>query len=109
MTDSSPADLAVAYRSFPRRLRDALTGAGGDADREAAARALVPSLDAAVARGAGALGVSAGDLATTGAAVADKIAAIAADQWDEGVLAALRSAAVEAGGALRAIENAAHG
>ena len=109
MTESSPADLAVAYRSFARRLRDALGEAGTDPARAAAARALVPTVEAAVARGAGALGVSSGDLAAIGAAVADKIAGIAADQWDDGVLATLRSAAIEAGAALRAIENAARG
>ena len=39
MAGSSPSDLVVAFRSFPRRLREALAQAEGDAERTRAAEA----------------------------------------------------------------------
>lgn len=106
MSDSSPADLAVAFRSFARRLRDSLDGA--DPEHQAAARALVPNLDAAVGRAASALGVGdGGDVGATGNAIAHKISSTAPGQWDDAVLASLRAAALEAGTALRSITAAA--
>ena len=53
-----------------------------------------------------------GDVQRTGAAVADAIAAIPADAWDDGQLERLRALALEAGQLLRGIDTAvrsAHG
>jgi len=107
MTGSSPADLAVAYRSFGRRLNQALAAAEGDADRQAAARALVPQLEQAIAESARAFGIKADDVAATSAAVAAHIESIHADQWDDATLNRLRDQALRAGTALRNIEAAA--
>jgi hypothetical protein len=106
MTGSSPADLAVAFRSFGRRLDQALASAD-DPDRAAAARALVPQLEQVISEAARALGLEAGDGASAGAAVAAHIESIHADQWDDATLNRLRDVALRAGTALRAIENAA--
>jgi 2-keto-4-pentenoate hydratase/2-oxohepta-3-ene-1,7-dioic acid hydratase in catechol pathway len=107
MTDSSPADLAVAFRSFGRRLNQALSAAEDDADRQAAARALVPQLEQVIAESARAFGLEAGDVAMTGAAVAAHIDSIHAEQWDDATLNRLRDLAIRAGKALRDIEAAA--
>jgi hypothetical protein len=108
----SPGDLAVAFRSFGRRLDEALApskkdpalaGAGSPSARE-----LATELGAVVAAAAREVhGVSAvGDVRTTGAAVADAIAAIPPDAWDDARLERLRSLALEGGRLLRQIEQA---
>jgi hypothetical protein len=102
VSESSPSDLAVAFRSFGRRHREAV--AALDASGRAAAAAHERALGDALARAAAALGVPArGDVAAVGTAVADKVAAVHPDRWDDAVLATVRREAVAAGAALRAI------
>jgi hypothetical protein len=104
MADTTPSDLAVAFRSFARRLQDILSEASGD---PAAARPHIDALTATVNDAAAQLGVSPGaDLAATGQAVAARIAATPADKWDERILDAVRASALAAGGHLRQIEKA---
>lgn len=104
MSDSSPADLAVAFRSFPRRLRQALAALDDDRAREAAPHAA--AIRAGIAEAGSLVGVSAGtsgdDAAT---AVADRIEATHPDRWDDAVLAGLRRQALSIGAALRAIDD----
>ena len=110
MSESSPSDLAVAFRSFARRLSDAVADAEGDPERTAAAQAAAGPLESAISRAAAALGVpETGDAAAVGASVANRITTTAPDQWDESVLATLRACALEAGQALRAASAAAKG
>jgi hypothetical protein len=99
VSGASPEDLAVAFRSFPRRLQEALTASEDDSERAARAKALVPRVTQAIDDAAGALGVPSGDAA----AVAQRIASIPADRWDVGVLDRVRRAALDAGQAIRAI------
>src|SRR3954469_7284886 len=103
MTGSSPADLAIAFRSFARRLNQAMNAAEGDPDRLAAARALGPQLEHVISESARALGLEAADVAPTSAAVATHIESIHADQWDDATLNRLRDLALRAGRALRDI------
>ncbi len=94
MTSSSPDDLAVAFRSFARRRREAL----GDADPSSVSD-LSASLDQHVAGAAAALGTTADP-----AAVAAELDRRPPDQWDDSVLDEVRRHALEAGGVLREIE-----
>lgn len=101
MALTSPSDLAVAFRSFARRLREALADAEGD---QSAARphidALVERIDAAAAT----LHVEpSADLAATGEAIARRIEATPADEWDVATLDALRADALAAGDYLRQV------
>ncbi|MCU1344904.1 MAG: hypothetical protein JWL70_1170 [Acidimicrobiia bacterium] len=107
MSDSSPADLVVAFRSFGRRLNQALSSAEGDPSRLAAARALVPQLEQVIGEAAHALGIEAGEVGAVSNAVAAHIETIHADQWDDATLKRLRDLAIRAGKALRDIETAA--
>jgi hypothetical protein len=109
MPESSPTDLAVAFRSFRRRLDEALAGADDDPERAEAASALVPRLEQVVSEAARVTGVSGQDLGGTAAAVAAHIERVAPDEWDDATLDSLRDLAVRAGVALRAIEDAARG
>jgi hypothetical protein len=94
MDSSSPQDLAVAFRSLPRRLRDArgeLTDAEvaaplGEIERHLAACARL--------------------LATTAepTELAAAIEAVPAARWDEAVLDELRRRALELGALVRTIE-----
>jgi hypothetical protein len=108
----SPGDLAVAFRSFGRRLDEALAPAKDDpamADAGSpSARELAAELGAVVAAAARAVqGVTAvGDVRATGAAVADAIVATPADAWDDARLEQLRSLALDGGRLLRQIEQA---
>jgi hypothetical protein len=97
MSASTPADLAVTFRSLARRQQEAI----GDAD-PAALRGLVAELDGHVAAAGAALGVG-GDAA----AIASAIESRPADGWDEATLEALRTEALAAGGALRRLADAA--
>ena len=103
MSGSSPEDLAVAFRSFPRRLEQALAAAGGDPARAGAANALAPAVTSAFADAASALRVPGNDAA----AIAHRIESTPADQWDEAVLERVRAAALAAGRAIRAVADAA--
>ncbi len=99
MSRTAPGDLAVAFRSLDRRLREALRG-----ENEAAASEPVVELRAVVASAAAELDVAVqGDLAATGAGVASAIEHIPADAWDIARLDRLRSLALEAGRLLRAV------
>ena len=89
MSKTSPSDLAVTFRSVPRRLGEAY----GD-DTPAAGTAL----EAQLRRAGGLLGTS-GDAA----GIADAIAGTPADQWDPAVLDGLRAIALEVGHELRRI------
>jgi hypothetical protein len=107
MTGSSPQDLAVAFRSFPRRLSDALDSAEDDAHRAAAAP-LATQLDGVARRAAGLLHLPAsGDLATVASAVAAEIDRRPPEGWDDPTLDELRSLALDGGQLLRQIEAAA--
>ncbi len=108
----SPGDLAVAFRSFGRRLNDVL---GPAADDPAVADAGSPSaselskelmavITAAAQEVEGVTVTS--DVQRTGAAVADAIAATPSDAWDDARLERLRALALEGGRLLRGIEAA---
>jgi hypothetical protein len=104
MADTTPSDLAVAFRSFARRLQDILREAAGD---PAAAQSHIDALNATVNDAAAKLGVSPGaDLAGTGQAIAARIADVPPDKWDGPTLDALRASALAAGNHLRQIEKA---
>ena len=104
MSETAPSDLAVAFRGFPRRLREALDATRDDASAHATAQRHAATVEQHVAEAAGALGVTAGaDVGTTAAALADRIASIHADRWDDGQLAALRQHALAIGSELRAM------
>jgi hypothetical protein len=108
----SPADLAVAFRSFGRRLDEALAptkekpellDAGSPSARELAAQ-----LSAVVASAAREVrGVSpTDDVHTTGGAIAQAISRTPAEQWTDAQLDRLRSLALEAGRILRQMNEA---
>ena len=104
MAATAPSDLAVAFRSFARRLADALRDATGDTS---AARSYVDALTAVMNDAAAHLHVSPGaDLAATGQEIARRIDDTPADEWDAGSLDVLRAAALAAGSQLRQIEHA---
>jgi sulfite reductase alpha subunit-like flavoprotein len=101
---SSPADLAVAFRSFPRRVHEAVALA-----KTADERARAATADREVARivndAAAVMHTSAtGHVSDVAAAVADRISAEKADHWDDTRLDALRNLAAAAGRALRGNE-----
>jgi hypothetical protein len=95
MSKSTPADLAVAFRSLARREREAVDAAEG-----APVGDLLDRLRQTVAQSATLLGT-----APDAAAVADAIAARPADEWDATTLDALREQATTAGTVLREIAN----
>lgn len=101
MTGSSPSDLAVAFRSFPRRA-DALRTRADETGRRAAVDEELAGLAAIVARAAGRLGVAA-----DAESVAAKIAAVAPAEWRDETLDPLRQDALEAGALLRKAESTA--
>ncbi len=104
MADSTPQDVAVAFRSFPRRLDGLLAGAEDDAHRTSAGP-LVSQLDALVRSTADRVGVpSSGDAGEVAAAVADAIEGRPADQWTDDDLDAIRAASLDGGRLLRQIE-----
>jgi len=97
MSSSTPADLAVTFRSLARRQREAM----GDADPRSLGGP-VAELQTHVAAAAAALGTTGG-----ADAVADAIERRAADDWDDATLATLRDEALAVCGALRRIAAAA--
>jgi len=103
MTGSSPADLAVAFRSFARRVREA----AARADDAAAVAPLAAEVAAFVAGSAARLGVRpapGADWPTVAAAVADHIAHVRASEWDEPGLDALRRDSTQIASVIRRIE-----
>jgi hypothetical protein len=99
MPQSSPADLAVTFRSIARRLREAR----GDAP-ETAIATQEAEIAAHVHAAAGLLHTSP-DAESVAAAILDR----PADDWSDGDLAALRTNALGIGTLLRAIESMAAG
>jgi hypothetical protein len=93
VSGSSPADLAVAFRSLNRRLRESI----GDGS-EAAVAGPVGELRSHVEAAASLLGT-----APDAGAVADAITARRPDDWDQSTLDELRRHALEAGSVLRRI------
>jgi hypothetical protein len=93
MSASTPADLAVTFRSLARRQREAM----GDADPSAFAGPLA-ELQGHVATAAAAM-----HTADTPDAVAQAIDSRPADEWDDATLEVLRAEALAAGAVLRHI------
>jgi hypothetical protein len=93
MSGSSPADLAVTFRSLARRLREAI----GDAP-ESSVIGLVGELRGHVEAAAAVVGTPA-----DGNAVADAIQGRRPDDWDDASLSTLREHALAAGAVLRRI------
>jgi len=93
MSGSSPEDLAVAFRSVNRRLRDA----HGDTPSERTA-APTSELYGLIEDAARLLGCTADP-----SAVADAIEAIPASRWDPSTLDQLRAIALDTGRLLRHI------
>lgn len=93
MSGSSPADLAVTFRSLARRLREAI----GDAP-ESSVTGLVRELRGHVEAAAAVLGTR-----PDADAVADAILAHRSEDWDEGSLSSLRAHALAAGAVLRRV------
>lgn len=92
MSKSTPADLAIAFRSLSRRLHEAIDA--GDSP----AGPLVGDLDALVSQAATLMGS-----APDAAAVADAIEARPPDAWDPNALDTLRELGVSAGSLIRRI------
>jgi hypothetical protein len=97
MSKSTPADLAVAFRSLDRRRREAIEAADG-----VPAAGPLADLDDEIAAAATLLGV-----APIAATVAAAIDATPTDEWSESVLDQLRRHATDAGTALRRVLDAA--
>ena len=105
MAKSSPADLAVAFRSLPRRLNEALAAAH-DANASSAADGYAAHLAALVDKAAGLLRVASGpDLAATSEAIATTLHDTDPERWDDAKLDELRAIALDAGAAIRSIED----
>ncbi len=102
MSQTSPADLSIAFRGFGRRLAQAVSSAAPE--RRSDAEAKVPELEHIIRQAAALMGSGPGsDVSTLGASVADSIDAVAADGWDSR-LDQLRTLASDAGAKLRDIE-----
>ncbi len=97
MSGSTPADLAITFRSLARRTSEAI----GDAEPSAVS-GLVAELQRHVDAAAATVG-SAAD----GAAVAAAIEQRRAEDWDDVTLEELRRQALDAGAVLRRIATAA--
>jgi hypothetical protein len=108
----SPTDLAVAFRSFGRRLDEALAPTKEDPALldagSPSARELSAQLSAVVASAAREVrGVSpTDDVHTTGEAVAQAISRTPSEQWTDAHLDRLHSIALDAGRILRLINEA---
>jgi len=105
MAKSSPADLAVAFRSLPRRLNDAMAAAR-DANATSAATDHATRLTTLVDRAAALLQVTSGpDLAATTEAIATRLRDTDPERWDDATLDGVRAIALDAGAAIRSIED----
>ena len=105
MAKSSPADLAVAFRSLPRRLNEAIAAARR-ANATSAADGHAARLTALVDKAAGLLQVGSGpDLAATTEAIATTLHDTDPERWDDAKLDEVRAIALEAGAAIRSIED----
>lgn len=100
MSDSTPADLAVAFRSFERRLAEA-EGNADDARQVATIRQARRHVDAGLQQAAALLGVAASaDL------IARKIDKTPVDKWTGDLLGRLRSIVSDVSGQVRDAERA---
>ena len=97
MSGSTPADLAITFRTLARRTQEAI----GDAN-PAAVSGLVAELQRHVDAAAAAIGAPA-----DATAVADAIERRRAEDWDDATLEDLRREALDAGAVLRRIAAAA--
>ena len=97
MSKSTPADLAVAFRSLERRRREAIDAADG-----APIAGPLADLDRDIAAAATLLGVT-----PSAGAVASAIDSKPGDEWDQSVLDQLRQLATDAGTSLRRVIDAA--
>jgi hypothetical protein len=95
MSESSPSDLAVTFRSIDRRLGEALEPVAG---LRTVATAEIAQLDGLVAEAAGLLHADA-----TTASVAEVLEDRPADAWAQAELDTLRRLALEAGQLLRKV------
>lgn len=95
MSASAPSDLAVAFRSLPRRLREA----SSDDAAPAAIATAEAAVNTAIAAAAAVLGCS-----PTAEAVATAIQARKAREWTGGDLAAIQQHANEAAAAIRGLQ-----
>jgi len=93
MSSTSPSDLAITFRSIPRRLREAQ----GDTP-PAVTQQYTSAIAGHLASAAEQMHVRADP-----AAIAEAIDSVPADGWDESTLDQLRSITLEMGKALRAI------
>ena len=93
MSSSSPRDLAVTFRSIPRRLHEARDGAPYEVTA-----GINAELDEQIAIAAGLMHTTA-----DATAIADAVDAVPADAWDDATLAKLRGTALDIGRLLRAI------
>ncbi|MEX0847723.1 MAG: hypothetical protein WD023_08080 [Ilumatobacteraceae bacterium] len=93
MSSASPSDLAVTFRSVPRRMRQAQ----GDVPNELVS-SHTRSIQAHLSEASRLLRTG-----TDPAQIADSIDDVPADSWDESVLSRLRTIALELGADLRAI------
>ena len=96
MSKSTPADLAVAFRSLLRRRGEALEAAEG-----APVGALLAELDSHIAAAAAVVGSG-----PDPAAIADAITSRPARDWDVATLDELRRIATDAGAVVRQIAEA---
>ncbi len=93
MSSASPDDLAVTFRSIPRRLREAQHGAAAATTASPTAEVHGLLHDAARLMGT----------STEPEAIADAVAHRHASEWDDATLAQLRSIALDLGRLLRHI------
>jgi hypothetical protein len=100
VSGSSPADLAVAFRSVPRRLADALEPVGGD---RSAVATPVAAVDALLAEAASTLGAR----SAAPADIAHALEARPADDWAGDALTRLQALALRIGPVIRAVADAA--
>jgi len=91
MSTASPADLAVTFRSLPRRLRESQ----GDAPHEVVAAAS-SEMHGLIAEAGRLMGTN-----EEPSAIADAIVDTHGDHWDDATLARLREIALDLGRLLR--------
>jgi hypothetical protein len=91
MSGSAPGDLSVMFRAVPRRLRDAQ----GDLPSDAIG-SQISTIDRLLSDAAGLV-----HSAAEPSAIADAIDALPAKEWNDHLLAGVRSIALELGGVLR--------
>jgi hypothetical protein len=106
MIASTPTDLAAAFRSFPRRLRDAVAPVAADPGHPEASqvRALEDQLARSVRETAAVLGLSTqGDLDEVAAAVAQELEQRPVRNWSDADLNRVRELATSIGGNIRHI------